>query len=403
MRGVDDLVTQASERTGLDDLGAPTWREGLEVLVDAAAHEARLNEHGHAVLEGYCVERLANRQRVIDWAARHPGAAGAPVVAPWFVVGMSRTGTTLLANLLHQDRANRCLMYWEALDSIPPPDGARFDDDPRVAPARALTDAMYAGMPHLRAQHYEPGDGPTECGLVLGQDFRCLDAMGIATLPAYGAWLLGADFRPAYEYHRLVLAVLQSAAPGQWVGKSPQHMLSLDAIDATYPDARFVFTHRDPIEAVGSTAKLVHTASTILGEGDQRHAIGRWWLECLATGAERMVAFADRAEGGVGARAGGSGVDDRSARRIVHVAYPDLVADPIGTLGRIYRAFGRELTDDVAARMAAWLAENPQGRWGPNPYRLEDYGLPAGEVRERFAAYCARFGVEADRHGPRHA
>ncbi len=372
---VEQRIARAVEATGLDDLGTDSWRPGLENLLDALDTQGHLSEGGWTVLDGYIQERLCNRLRLVGWTLENPDVRRELVEAPVFVVGMSRTGTTLLHNLLAADPGARSLLKWEALDSIPPPDGGQLDDDPRVGPSIASTEAMYDGAPELRAMHYEAGDGPTECGMLLGQDFRCVDVAGMAHIPAYTDWLFAADAAPAYRYHRLALQVLGWAAPGNWTLKAPYHLMALDALADEYPDASIVVTHRDPTEAVASTCKLVSLGTSSLGEADPL-AVARQWLELLGAMTDRLVDF-----------------DARRGDRVLHVRYSDLVAEPLAAIDGIYRHSERAFTDAADIAMRAYLDDNPQGKHGRVEYSLEEFGLSAGEVDERFSAYRERFGI----------
>lgn len=370
-------VERAHAATGLDDLGAPSWREGLEQLLASARADAGLDDGGRDVLLGYVHERLVNRLRVVDWRSRHADEVSLQrVERPWFVGGMPRTGTTLLHQLLHRDPRARSVMKWEALDSVPPPEAGHLDDDPRVAPTVAATEAMYDAVPELKAQHYEPGDGPTECGMLLGQDFRCIDAEGFAHVRGYGRWLDRADLRPAYGYHASVLEMLQSRAPGRWTLKAPEHLLGLDAIRAVHPDAKLIVTHRDPLDSVASTAHLVRSATALLGE-DRPEEVGRRWFALLATMTDRLTEFRDR-----------HGGDE-----VVDVHYDELVADPLATVAAVYERLGVALEHDAEVAMGDYVRDNPRGKHGSYDYSLADVGLTEAEVRERFAPYCERFGV----------
>ena len=301
-----------------------------------------------------------------------------PVTRPLVVAGLPRTGTTLLLDLLDRDPANRPLKRWEALDAVPPP--TDLDDDPRIGPTVAATEAMYDGIPELKAMHYERGDGPTECGLLLGQDFRCPDAAGLAYVPGYVRWLLDADLTPAYRYHRTELEVLQAHRDGRWVLKSPLHLLGLDALLDVYPDARLVVTHRDPRDAVASTARLVNLGVSVLADEVDAEAVARLWLDVLGAMADRLVAFRDA----------------HPEVPVVDVHQQELAADPVGTVARIHDAFGEELSPSAVTAMYDHLAAHPRGEHGTYAYTLEEFGLAAGEVDERFATYVERFAVRAD-------
>jgi hypothetical protein len=371
------LTERASEDTGLDDWGGDSCRAGLDQLVHALDTEAGLSPLGELALEAQILANLRNRLRVTAWVKQHPELLDAAVERPIIVLGLPRTGTTLLHELFHRDPANRSLMRWEALDSVPPPDTAHLADDPRVESARAAAEAMDALNPRFRAIHYEAPDGPTECVAVLSQDFRSLLWSVIANVPSYTRWLLEADAASAYDYHHRVLQLLQSRAPGRWALKTPHHALFLDAVVDRYPDARLVMTHRDPVAVVASLCSLAGTLGSTFSDVDHTDAHVRTWTAVGHSLVERVMDFRDR----------------RGDDQFVDVAYDELVANPIDAIVRILGHFDEALTEGAAARMRAYLADDPHRRLGRHRYSPEGTGIDPDDVAKRFARYTDRFAI----------
>ena len=363
------LEAAAAAETGLTDFGDPTYRDGLAVLVDSLAGEAQLNELGGLALESQLVGALRNRLRITDWRATHPEVAAEPVTTPLFVIGLPRTGTTLLSALLAEDPRRRALRRWESGDLVPPPEAATFTTDPRIEETRAAGGMLDALNPGFKAIHYEPAEGPTECVTLLAQHFASLLWETVANVPAYGKWLLAADERAAYGYHHDALQLLQSRAPGRWSLKSPHHGLALDALLAQYPDARIVVTHRDPVPVIGSLCSLVRSLSGTFSDADHRPYIAAHWVEVAETIVTRTADARTR----------------HPEAAFVDVDYDRLVGAPLDVVRAIYAFDDMELTPDVEARMQAYLAENAQGKHGRHTYDLAEFGLHADEIRERFA------------------
>jgi hypothetical protein len=376
---LDEVVTSAQDATSLHDLGDPAWREGLEVLLASVVADADLNDAGRQILRAWIEERLENRLRVVHWVTRHHEVRTERVTAPIVVVGMLRTGSTIFSELLAADPANRPLMKWEGLNAVPPPTKATFHRDKRIAAEVEKQEAVYSMVPDLKAVHWEPGDGPTECVALLTQSFRSQDWYGLFRVPSYLEWFHACDMRAAYAYHKLSLQLLQSQAPGRWSLKAPGHLLALDALRATYPDACIVVLHRDPMKAVPSSASLSMTSRPdSLSNTDVRPHFPPMWLDVLGTMTDRLVDHRDRY--------GDNG--------FVDVQYTDFVADPIGTMRSVYAAFGDELTDDAEGAMRAHLAGHARGAHGAHRYTPEEFGLDPVAIRDRFAGYCERFGIE---------
>jgi hypothetical protein len=375
---IDELVDAACARAGSTDFGPDTWQEGLGVLVGALDDEAGLNEMGRAAMRDQIVGHLANRLRVEQWYGQHPEIDDQEIVAPLFGLGLPRTGSTALAFLLAQDPARRSLRVWEAADPCPPPESATEHTDPRIAVAQAgidFTNEMFTGFAEMLPT---AADGPQECLVPMAFDVRSLIFEGMAQVPTYRAWLLRCDMTPAYRYHRRVLKLLQwRCPPDRWWLKSPAHMLSIDALDAVYPDARFVMTHRDVAHVLPSVCALYATLGGVLAEGLDPVAIGAANRATWRTALERLIAFRDAG----------------NERRFVDLSFDAVQRDPLGQVASLYAQLGDELTVEARTRMAAWWAERAQDRSGPGAYSPDAFGLDPDDLAAEFAFYTDRFDV----------
>ena len=377
----DDALAEARAQTGLDDYGPPEFRDGLQVLSDSVNDEAELSELGAAAVHSTVVNSLTNRLRVVDWINTHPGVADEQIRAPLVVIGMFRAGTTFLSELLDQDPRNRALLRWEASDSVPPPAPELFRSGPRVDAARASGEMLEQLNPRMKAIHHEDAAGPTECIAVMSQDFKSLSWEAITNVPSYSRWLMAVDQRSAYEYHRSVLQVLQSGGVrGRWTLKSPHHAIALDALTATYPDARLVLLHRDPAVLCASVCSLIATLSGTFTDADHTAYIAEHWPAMLEESVRRIDEFRARAP----------------EHPIVDVAYADLVRDPVPTVERIYAAFGDELDGTARDAISRYSDAHPKGLRGAHQYDLAAFGLDAAALRERFAGYVDRYGVATE-------
>jgi len=352
----DALVAAAIDRAGADDFGPDSYAEGLDVLVTALNTEAQLNELGEVSLSEQIITALVNRLQVTAWAKQHPPTTQAPVERPNFIIGLPRTGTTLLSYLLHQDPQFRSLMRFESQSSIPPPTAATFTTDPRIEATRQAAAMLDLINPGFKAIHYEAPDGPTECVTLLAQDFKSIMWETLANIPSYSEWLLATDRTPAYQYHRLALQVLQSEAPGRWSLKSPEHRAALNELLATYPDATFVVTVRDPATVLASTCSLVRSLSGTFTDADHSDYITKHWAAVL----EELNRRVD----------GVRGRDPATNARFLDVDYDELVADPVAVARQVYDHIGAELTDSTVAAMRAYVAENQQHKHGRHTYTV---------------------------------
>jgi hypothetical protein len=372
----DELIAAALAETGLSDFGGDSFRAGLDRLTDALSTEAELSPLGHEIMGMRLQGHLASRLQIQETVTAHPEIAREPIEKPIFIIGLPRTGTTALSNLLHADPAIRSLRMWESSQPVPPPESATEHDDPRIAQAEQGLAAMYDAFPLMRRLHFQAADGPTECQDLLGLEFRTTHFDGMAHVPSYTQWALHCDMSPAYEWHRRTLQLLQwHCPPRQWHLKTPVHMLSLPALHAVYPDARFIWTHRDPGEVMGSVCSLIaHTRSWVsdiapTGIGPEQVAI---WTEAL----RRAMRFRDGAD----------------PRRFVDIGFGALNRDPVGAVGDALVQLGVGFSASSRDAVAAWAGAHPPGGEGRHDFTLEEFDLSADDVRSDFAFYLDRFG-----------
>ncbi len=378
-----DLLDAARRATGLEDFGDDDFREPFRRLLAGLETEADLTLVGRIAAHRDLTGLLVNRLRLEEDRTRHPEIASRPIAAPIFIVGLPRSGSTLLHHLLGQDPDTRVPQAWEVMYPSPPPTRAAYETDPRIERAARQLRWLDWLAPDFKAIHPVGARLPLECIAIMSASFRSTRFQTTYNVPSYEAWLAGEDMRPAYAFHRRFLQHLQWRAPGvRWVLKAPAHVFSFDALLDTYPDARIVHTHRDPVTSVASVASLsavLHRAFSRRREPTQfgDEVANRW-----TDGLERTLEL--RRNGRV------------SAARSVDVHYQELVRDPMATVRRIYSHFQTSLTITAESRMRAFLAENPQGKHGRHEYALDTFGLDAQDLARRFKAYSEYFGVPSE-------
>lgn len=373
------LLDAAARQTRLSDFGPDTLREPLAVLCESVEREARLHTFGRIALRGLIVTALAKRLELIEWAKRHPEVLAERIERPWVVLGLPRTGTTLLSFLMGLDPLARPLVQWEASHPVPPPTLADMAEDPRIAATAKQFRQLEDLNPPIRAMHPFGATLATECVTLLIFDLRSLSIETQALLPGYGRWLEKADHGSAYALHRLALQVLQSRVPtGAWALKTPQHLWCLDALLATYPDARLVWTHRDPRKVVTSVASLNTALHRMNSDHVDPVAVGQAWRDKLHFAVERGLEH-DRAQPG----------SDWCA----HLQYAELMADPVEAVRGLYAHFGEELHPLHERRMRQWMTDRPQQHHGRHAYDPADFALSNDAIAERFAPYTTRFAI----------
>jgi len=373
----EEMMTQAREQTGFSNFGKPTFVNGLERCLQSLEEDARVTPEGRSKVLAIWLRRLGRRLEIEEWFKNHPETENLAIVGPISICGLPRTGTTALGNMMSLDTRFRSLRMWEQQQPIPPPELATEMEDPRrLAYVKEIAD-LVRDQPEHHAMHLYEADATIEDVELLGFQFHGQDM----TLPIFGyhAWWRASDMRPTYEYHRRVASLLQSKRPpNSWLFKAPHHKFHLEAIIHAYPDARFVFTHRDPAKSVPSYVSLVSSLYPpgTLASHDIKN-VGRKVHEHLLDGMRLAVEARKRI----------------GSDRFVDVYQRDIEADALGTLRRIYDALGIECTSALQDSIAKWAAANRSGAYGAHKYTAEQFGLSVDQIRSDFDFYIREFDI----------
>jgi hypothetical protein len=318
-----------------------------------------------------------------DARRRHPDIEQEEIRRPIFIVGLPRTGTSILHELLAQDPANRVPMSWEVMHPWPPPERATYDTDPRIEQVDRHLAGVDRLIPGFKAMHPMGARLPQECVALTAHDFASMIFSTTHFVPSYQRWLEGADLRWVYAAHRRQLQYLQWRCKGErWVLKSPGHLWALDALLAVYPDAGIVQTHRDPVKVIASLVSLITVLRSMASDGVDPLALGLEWTDRLAKGLERSMATRAR--------------DLPAGSRVFDMHFGEFMRDEIGMVRRIYAHFDTTLGAEAEAAMRRFLAANPHDKHGRHRYTLAAAGLDPAVESRRYAAYRERFGVEAE-------
>lgn len=371
------LLAAARDAEGLSDLGDPSYRPALERMVSAIDAEASLHPLGRAIVRARTLGILRNRLRAEAWIAEHPEILTRPLRAPIVIVGLPRTGTTLLHRLLASDPRIRVMVGWEGANPAPLRPAGPGPWDSRPARGVAIHQVLRHLAPDFLACHpIEPDSAEEEIAL-LDHSFLSMLSEVMMDVPSFALWVERQDQGPAYRLLRRLLLLLDwQRSAERWVLKTPQHLEFIDDLLAVFPDAILVHTHRDLTASVASTCSLVAHARGFLSDRVDPEAIGRRVLEKTGRMVDRML------------RARGKHGD----QRFIDVRYDDLVTSPMTEVRRVLRAAGLPATREAegAHREARRTLSRRPSR--EHAYALRDFGLEETQVAARFADYLDRYG-----------
>ena len=381
------LLEQAVDATGLDDFGDRWFERPFDVLLDSVRHEAQLNAAGDFSAMKMFHHVLRDRLYTQMWFARHPEILARPLKNPVVIVGPMRSGTTRLHRLLASDKRFAHLRSFETISPVPRPEfeavlaGEAEDFRPKLA-SRILKVARLANPRTLSIHPTGAFEPEEELGLVAASMYG-MKWEAQWHVPGYSEWCAGESAVPAYRHMANLLRLIgwsqQESSLRPWILKTPQHMLDLPALLEVFPDARLIFTHRDPRQVVGSAASLAWNQTTIYTDRVSPEETGRQWLDKT----EQMIAKMRSAR------------DAIPRERMIDVQYEDMERDWRETMERVYRFLGLDMEPAVPA-MQRYLDRSANLKRNPHRYSLEEFGLSEGEVNERFADYTETYGIPVE-------
>jgi hypothetical protein len=375
----DTIVAEARAKTGLDDFGDEAFRVPMRMLLASLDREAALTPVGRRVQRQRIVDLLANRLRVADEIRRHPEIHDERIEQPIVIVGLPRTGTTLLHRTIASDPSFHSVRWYEC--RYPARLGTDAGGpDPRLALAEAEVRAMLEGSPALAAIHPLEAAAPDEEILLLEHAFYSTVPESGARVPSYARWLEAQDQRDGYRYLKTLLQLLQwqkrraGSDAQRWVLKTPHHLGFADLLLAEFPDAVVVQTHRDPVESIPSLASMICALWVLSSEHVDPPEVARHWSGKMARALHHCME-----------------VRDLHPTRFADVWFLDAVQDTIGVVRRVFDFAGMALTPAAEHAMRAFLATNPREGRPPHQYTLAEFGLSAESLACDFATYRERF------------
>ncbi len=382
----DELLTVACSSTGLDDLGAsewPGWDETYRRLLDSIDRESQLHVVGRLMTRGEVLRVLETWLRLQHLWSATPSISREPIDAPLFVVGPPRTGTTILLELLALDPSLRAPFAWEALHPLPVAADATVDRDRRLALSECEQELWADVHPEFMTMHELASDLPGECVHFLAYDFAGPHWSMLFDTPTFTGWQLE-HIEPllarVYRLHRRMLQTFQHGSePRRWLLKSPGHLQTLAQLFAEYPDARVIHTHRDPSRFIASLVSLLAVLRFTRSDHVDIGTLGPMMELTYKMFLEQVIDQRDLGQ-----------IPDG---QIVDSHFLDLMADPVGSLRRLYEQLDMPWPANHDTRLREYLAAKPKGKHGEHRYTFADVGLDEDSVRATFARYVDRYGI----------
>ena len=370
----EKLLRLAALTTRLNDFGNDDFLEPLDLLLEGYRTTANLNLKGSLAAQVYLHRMLCNRLRLNDYLNKYPTVSRLPIESPIFILGLPRTGSTMLHEILACHPDLRAPIFWEAT-FVP---GLSILDRCRQLITSLQISAVNLLSPRFKSVHKLGTFSPHECITLQALSLRTMQFHAAHDVSHYNAWLETCDWQPAYDMHRSYLQWLQFNGAGErWVLKAPGHLLSIEALNNTYPNATFIQLHRNPKEVIPSMASLFLHLRAPFTRSVDRKQIGddvarQWQLALNSTMRQRQS-------------------DKALDSRFLDLRYSELTENPIGNLSRILNFCGLRNDDSIIDAFQNYLDQHPKGKHGTHQYSLEQFGLSDNVLRHLFADYNRQY------------
>jgi len=371
------ILNAAMNSTSFNNWGSNSFQEGMRKLLNSSIKEAKLHFFGRQFLQKGCIRAVKDRIRLQKAFQKNQEILNTPIEKPVFILGLPRTGTTFLQNLLFRNDQFRHLHYWEQVAIGPQPTHKNLQDNYIIKSCVSFVEKLKTITPEFFIAHEINPYGPEECNGLMERNFTSIIYFMFRNIPSYMEWFQAHDMTETYDYHKQQLQFLgYHFSKKQWVLKAPVHLFFLKYLFKTYPDARIVHLHRDPLEVIPSMASLVVISRQIHSNHVSVQETANQILDWVRKIITNSIAFRDETD----------------SDQFLDLAYTDLVKDPFNTLTQIYKWLGVDINNEIQSDISSWLKNSKRKRTGKaHNYSLEQFNLTETKIQGEFNHYYDRY------------
>lgn len=375
-----EMLARAQQETGLSDFGDEHFRPAFEVLVEALNNEAQLNPVGRITQYQRILNSLKNRARMEEWFRRHPEIEQEVLAPPVVIVGLARTGTTMLHRILANDTRFYAPLWYEVRNPSPYMDWSADGTDQRLVEATAEVEALLEANPEFAAIHPMDPLGADEEIMLLEHSFYSYVPNAFTHIPSYTRFVADSDNTPAYIYLKRQLQFLQwqkkqrGETAERWLLKTPHHLHFMDLLFSVFPDAQILATHRDPVLSVPSITSMNYNLWITCSDHADKLAVAKEWSVLFANGMNHTME-----------------VRKTHSQQFFDAWFEDTVARPFEVIEQMYQFLGMPMTEQARHAMEQHREANKREDRPTHEYTLEEYGYTKDGIRALYKAYCEKF------------
>ena len=371
----DKIIFKSKKKAGYKGTLPEQLEAGVRSVIESVNKDAKLNSFGSLAAKILFERTLTERLKIEQLLHNDPEIERDEISQPIFIIGMPRTGTSILHALMHEDENHRSPLVWECLLPTPVPAPENYNENQQLKTVVKELDQIFKLVPDFKKKHHITASSPQECVSINAFDFNSFQFTAQSYVPHYLKWFFkDADRLSTMRFHKRFLQYLQSGGvrSDRWLLKSPVHLMRLTEIFEVYPDARVIMTHRHPGSVVPSVTSLISSLRSLYSDEEDLNRTGK---EQVAIWSSYFNRFLE------------SRKELNKEDQIIDLRFEDFVKDQMGTVRKIYNKFGWELSELTKNKMEVFLAQNPKDKHGAHDYSLKDFGLDEVQIKESFSKY----------------
>ncbi len=371
----DAIIDKARKKASYTSEIPEQLETGLRELVKSINEEARPNSFGSLAVKGLFERTLYGRFMIEKVLSENPAIEASEINEPVFIIGMPRTGTTILHALMHEDPAHRSPLAWECLLPYPVSTPEAFYSNEQLKTITKEFKQLFKLVPDFLRKHYMAADSPQECLSINAFDFNSFQTSAQLYVPSYMDWFAHrADRLNTMRFHKRFLQFLQSGGvkADRWLLKSPVHLMRLPELFEVYPDAKIIMTHREPTKVVTSAASLISSVRSLYSDHEDPVRTGHEQAETWSLYFNRFIESRKKLD---------------KEEQIIDLKFDDFVAGQIPVVKKIYDRFNWELSDAALVNFERFLDLNPKDKNGVHYYTPTDFGLTEEGINSKFNKY----------------
>ena len=373
----EHVLNTAKNKTGFNDYGPDSFINNLDVLIESTQNESRMNFIGRTTLFNSCVQAVVDRLKIYDHIKKHPDIKNNKIVKPIFILGLPRTGTTLMQNLLGCDKNLRALHYWEQAQISDPPKPNTLLNNQILNRVKRDVQILKWAVPNFTAAHEINPIGIEECNGLMNREFVNILHFMFRNVPTYVEHILNTDMSSMYQFHKLQLPYLGYHFRGKrWMLKAPAHLAFLSYLFKIYPDAIIIQMHRDPIYSVPSMCSLATISRSLFSTKIDVTKISDQWINLM----QKIIRDSIQKR------------TNLNQKQFLDIPYMQFVNNPIKMVKKIYDKLELDFSDNFVKNMQLWLDEsNKKRKNNPHIYSINQFGLTKNKIKKQFSEYYEHY------------